>query len=169
MVEPHVKFITMSVYCVESSGLAWGAWYLTFGHSFSLTSTVTGNVALWFEQFVRLMTQQTEITTKWIVFAQYASLRVHNIGEKIGGTQSTALDLSDLSLLRGTKTKQEVKQSDLGCKGQQDASRLKVMPFSFFYWNGRPTLNLCKYNMENNFLQTTSLCQIFPGFLWPKL
>lgn len=71
--------------------------------------------------------QQNEIVLHNMHYLEHTVL-----GKKINGTQATASDLPALSPLRGAEMKQKGKQSDLNCKGQQDACRLKVMLFSFY-------------------------------------
>lgn len=60
-------------------------WYLTFGHSFSLTGTATGNATSRFEQLVRLMTQQTKNQQNEILLPNMHYLEHTGLGGKSVG------------------------------------------------------------------------------------
>ena len=64
-------------------------WYLTFDRSFSLTGTATGNATSWFEQFVRLMAQQTENQQNEILLHNVHYLE-HTV---LGGEKSVGFSL----------------------------------------------------------------------------
>lgn len=91
----------------------------------------TGNAALWFELLVGSWLNQPKYQQSEIVLHNMHSLEHTVLGGKIKGIQPAASDLPALSPLRGAEMKQKGKQSDLNCKGQQDACRLKVTLFSF--------------------------------------